>query len=263
MNILEISELICRYDDIIAVKGVSFNVKRGEFLGIIGPNGSGKSTILRSIAKVLKPEEGNIKLNGKSIFKLKAREIARQIAVVPEDTTVNFSFTVLDIVMMGRTPYIGRFELEDRSDLEIARKCMGLTNTLHLEDRFINHLSSGEKQRVMIAQALAQEPEVILLDEPTAHLDINHEVEIFDLLVRLQKKTNLTVIVVSHNLNLASQYCRRLILLRDGKIVKQGKPEEVITEETIKAVYETNVIVGKNPKTKAPHLILLPGDLEK
>lgn len=261
MNILEISELICRYDDIIALKGISFKVKKGEFLGIIGPNGSGKSTILRSITKVLKPEGGKIELNQRNIFKLKARQIAQQVAVVPEDTTVSFSFTVLDIVMMGRTPYIGRFELEDRDDLEIARKCMKLTNTLHLEGRFINQLSSGERQRVMIAQALAQEPEILLLDEPTAHLDINHEIEIFDLLTRLQKKTNLTIIVVSHNLNLASQYCNRLILLREGEIVKQGIPQEVITEENIRGVYRTDVIVQKNPRTDAPHLILLPGDL--
>ncbi len=259
MNILEVCGLVCQYDDLIAVKDVNFSVEKGEFLGIIGPNGSGKSTIMRSIARAIKPTQGNITLNNVDIFSLKAREVAQQVAVVPEDTTINFSFTVLDIVMMGRTPYMGRFELETKDDLEISRESMRLTNTLHLEDRFINQVSSGERQRVIIAQALAQKPKIILLDEPTAHLDVNYELEIFDLLKRLQKESSLTIIVISHNLNLASEYCNKLIFLNKGKIFKQGTPEEVITEKNIKAIYQANVIVKNNPLTKAPYLVLLPG----
>lgn len=262
MNILEVSNLTCRYDDLVAVKNVSFGVSRGEFLGIIGPNGSGKSTILRSIARVLKPTSGRITLNGQDIFNLTTKELARQIAVVPEDTTVSFSFTVLDIVMMGRAPYMKRFELETDNDLEIARRAMKMTDTLSLENRFINELSSGEKQRVIIAQSLAQEPKIILLDEPTAHLDINHEIEIFDLLKRLQNEMGLTIIVVSHDINLASEYCQRLILLKNGEIFKQGKPPDVITEENIEFVYDTKTIVDRNPLTKAPHIVLLPGQLK-
>jgi len=261
MNILEIYNLVCRYDDLAAVKNVSFKVKSGEFVGIIGPNGSGKSTILRSIARVVKPVSGHITLGGTDIFGLGTKELARQIAVVPEDTTVSFSFTVLDIVMMGRAPHLGRFELEKEKDITIARRAMKMTDTLSLENRFIDELSSGEKQRVIIAQALAQDPKIMLLDEPTAHLDINHEIEIFDLLKKLQAEAGLTIIVVSHNLNLAAQYCQRLILLKEGKIFKEGTPEEVITEENIKSVYGAKVLVENNPRTKAPNLILLPGKI--
>jgi iron complex transport system ATP-binding protein len=259
MDILEISNLVCKYNDLVAVNKVSFQVDKGEFIGLIGPNGSGKSTILRSISRVIKPVQGTVSINGIDVSNFNTKELARQMAVVPEDTTVSFSFTVLDIVLMGRAPHLGRFELEREKDLVIARQAMRMTDTLYLEDRFIDELSSGEKQRVVIAQSLAQEPKIMLLDEPTAHLDINHEVEIFDLLKKLQAEIGMTIIIVSHDLNLAAQYCRRLILLKNGEIFKQGNPEEVITEDNIKSVYGIKVLVESNHRTKAPNLILLPG----
>ncbi|MFH1784347.1 MAG: ABC transporter ATP-binding protein [bacterium] len=261
MDILSISQLICRYGNIVAVDGIDFGIKKGEFIGIIGPNGSGKSTILKAIMKSIKPESGNIYLRGTDTKHLKAKQIAQSIAVVPDETHVSFAFTAFDVVMMGRMPYLGRFDFETKKDEEIVEECTRRTGTIDLKERFINELSSGERQRVIIAQALAQEPDIILLDEPTTHLDINHEVGIFDLLKDLKKKMNLTIIAVLHDLNIASLYCDRLLLLKEGKLVIEGSPDKVITEENIGKVYKTDVSVKKHPKFDTPYVMLLPSSL--
>ena len=198
------------------LNGISLAIDRGEIAGIIGPNGSGKTTLLKLLSKVLKQESGSIRLMGRDLASMKHKEIARIVGVVPQGTSIAFSFTVREVVLMGRSPHLGILQMEQEADLKIADNAMGLTDTLELADRNIDELSGGECQRVIIARALAQEPKIMLLDEPTSYLDINHQLEIFDLIKRLNKERDLTVVIVSHDLNMAAEYCDRLILLKDG-----------------------------------------------
>ena len=189
--------------------------------------------------------------------------MAKKMAVVPQETAVNFSFTVKDVVIMGRSPHLGLFQNEGEKDFAVARLAMELTNTYHLADRLITAISGGERQRVIIAKALAQEPKIILLDEPTSHLDINHQIEILSLLRRLNRENNLTIISVFHDLNLASQYCDSLVLMNSGSIFTIGEPDEVLTMENIKEVYGANVLVRKHPVTGRPSVVLLSQDTQQ
>lgn len=255
--VLEILGVKCSYGSVEVLSGVTFSVTGGSFVGIIGPNGSGKSTLLRSVSRVLEPYEGAVMLNGNNIYSLTAREVAREMAVVPQETAVNFSFTVEEVVMMGRSPHLGRLQWEGKRDREIVARAMEYTNTSHLAGRPVTALSGGERQRVIIARALAQEPEIILLDEPTSHLDINHQLEILNLLQRLNREEKLTVISVFHDLNLAAQYCDKLVLLQEGRIFALGTPSEVLTAENIKKVYGTNVLVRQHVITGRPVVMLL------
>jgi len=184
-------------------------------------------------------------------------EAARKMAVVPQETAVNFPFTVEEIIMMGRSPHLGRFQAEGKRDYEITGRSMDLTNTRHLAGRQVTAISGGERQRVIIAKALAQEPELILLDEPTSHLDINQQVEILSLLQRMNREGGLTVLAVFHDLNLAAQFCDLMILLQRGKAYRVGKPEEVLTAGSIEEVYGTRVLVKKHPVTGRPAVFLL------
>jgi len=231
-------------------------VGEGEVLGIVGPNGSGKTTLLRCINMVLKPKAGTVLIDGQDILELDRKEIAKSIGVVPQNSNVRFPFTVLDVVLMGRTPHMERLDRESLKDIEVAKKAMEMTNTEHLADRLIDEVSGGEKQRVIIARALAQEPKILLLDEPTLHLDINHQLELLELIRELSKRNSLVVILVSHDLNLAARYCDRMILLSSGKIHSAGRPSEVLTPENIKEVYQVVVEVSKDPETDAPHILL-------
>jgi iron complex transport system ATP-binding protein len=178
---------------------------------------------------------------------------------VPQDTLIVFEFLVRDIVMLGRIPYLKKFKKEAETDLSAVERAMTLTSTTHLADKFINELSAGERQRVIIAKALAQEPKLLILDEPTSHLDISHQIEIFNLIKRLSTREGLTVLAVLHDLNLASEYCDRLILLSEGRIYTQGSPREVLNYKTIEEVYKTVVIVHENPISKKPYIFLVPG----
>ena len=241
------------------LKDVSFSIAKGEFVGIIGPNGSGKTTFLRVLSGVLRPQEGKVRVCGRDVRSIGRRELAKLLAVVPQETFIVFPFTALEVVLMGRSPHLGRWSLESPEDLSIARECMELTDTEKLADRLITELSGGEKQRVIIARALAQQPEILLLDEPTAFLDIGHQVEIYTLLEKLNRDQELTIILVSQDLNLASQHCRKLALFRDGQIIATGKPEEVLTEKMISEAYNTKVFVGLNELTRAPYVIPLGG----
>lgn len=253
--IIEVREIKFRYSTDWLLNGLSLSVDQGEIAGLIGPNGSGKTTILKLLSKVLKQEDGSIWLMGRDIASMKQREIARMMAVVPQGTSIAFPFTVREIVLMGRSPHLGLLQMERKSDLRIADNAMALTDTLEFADRSIDELSGGERQRVIIARALAQNPKIMLLDEPTSYLDINHQVEIFDLIKRLNSESNLTVVIVSHDLNMAAEYCDRLILLKNGRVYKDGSPVEVITEANIREVYEANVVVSDNAITGAPHII--------
>ncbi|MDO9536809.1 MAG: ABC transporter ATP-binding protein [Thermoplasmata archaeon] len=252
---LEINGIDFHYDSVKALEEITFEVNEGEVLGIIGPNGSGKSTLLRCINRVLEPKIGSVLIDGENISGLDRREIARNIGVVPQSSTIHFPFTVFDIVLMGRTPHLGRLDRETSKDLEIAKNAMTITNTLHLTDRPIDEVSGGERQRVIIARALAQEPKILLLDEPTLHLDINHQLEIIELIKRLARKNRLIAVLVSHDLNLANRYSDRLILLRSGRIFSIGKPEDVVTKENIREVYNIEVDIDHNKKTNSLNVV--------
>ncbi len=201
---LDIRSISVNYGAIKVLEDVSFIAEKGECIGIIGPNGSGKSTLLKTLSKILKPSSGKVVLCDKELERYSAKELAKNMAVVPQDTNIDFDFTCLEVVLMGRNPHMKRFELEGKKDMDIARESMVLTNTWHLRERPLTEISGGERQRVIIARALAQEPSVLLLDEPVSHLDINHQIEILDLVERLKKERGLVVIVVLHDLNLAA-----------------------------------------------------------
>lgn len=240
------------------LEDISFHIRGGDFVGIIGPNGSGKSTLLKNMSRVLAPQGGAIYLAEEDLEKIPRGRLARKIAVVPQETAVNFAFTVEEVVLMGRTPHLGRFQWEGPEDHRIAREAMEATGILPLAQRPITTLSGGERQRAIIAQALAQQPRVLLLDEPTSHLDISHQVEIFELLRVLSQREQVTVIANLHDLNLAAQYCDYLILLSEGRVFALGSPAKVLTPENVEAVYGTEVLVDLNPATNRPWVLIKP-----
>lgn len=257
MEILKVGSLTCGYDGKAIIKDVSFSVKEGDFLGIIGPNGAGKTTLFRAITGVLKPRQGDILYKDREVYKISARNFAREVAVIPQILEIPFGFTVEEFVLMGRFPHVDRFETLKERDYKILEKALTLTDMLSFRERKTFELSGGERQRAILAQGLAQEPHLLLLDEPTAHLDIAHQVQILDLVKRLNKQKNLTVIVILHDLNLASNYCGRLILLKEGKIFREGSPQDVLTYQNIEDVYKTVVVVEKSPVSSKPYVLLV------
>lgn len=252
---LEVDAVSFRYGAIPVLSNVSFSVHPGEFVGIIGPNGSGKSTLLRLLSGAIHPQVGVVRLDGRPLRELSRREAARQIAVVPQETTFTFAFTALEVVLMGRSPHLGRFSLEGPEDVEVARQSMEATDTWQLRSRSMDEVSGGEKQRIVIARALAQQPAILLLDEPTTALDVRHQVDIYRLLQKLHDEAGHTIMLVSHDLNLSARACERLILLDDGKIRSDGLPEAVVEPKTLSDVYETDLQVHTDPLTGAPVVI--------
>jgi iron complex transport system ATP-binding protein len=257
MPIITLDRIGFRYNAGWILKNISCDIRKGEFLGIIGPNGSGKTTLLKVIDGILKPQEGETRINGISGNTIGRDALAKTIAVVAQDFQIIFPVSVHEMVLMGRAPHLSKWRFEGETDFRIAREAMEMTDTLHLKDRSMSALSGGEQQRVLIARALAQQPQILLLDEPTAFLDIKHQVDFFDLVRSLNKNCALTVIAVTHDINLASLYCNRIILMRNGQIHCLGNPEEVIVEENIRDVYETSVSIDKSPVTGRPRLTLL------
>jgi iron complex transport system ATP-binding protein len=255
MVVLTIDGVDCSYGSIKVLENIQFAVESGEFLGILGPNGSGKTTLLRSISRVLKPKTGTIFIGNRDIYKLKPLEVAKQLAVVPQDTPVTFDFTALEVVLMGRNPHMPRFRMESREDFDIAKNSMRLTDTWQFADRTITELSGGERQRVIIARALTQEPQILLLDEPTTHLDICNQLEIMDLIKQLCKTKKLLIIAIFHDFNLAARYCDSIILLKEGKIVAVGESTKTLTSENVKKVFNVDTIVKRHPVTGTLHVI--------
>lgn len=263
MPILQVENLSFSYNGAPVLKDISFVVQAGDFVVIIGPNGTGKTTLLNLIDGILRPREGTIRIDGVPVVEMKRHALAKIIAVVPQGAPMTFPFLVQEVIMMGRAPHLGKWLFEGERDWSIVRRVMEMTDTLTLAGRSMNRLSGGERQRVLIARALAQEPRLLLLDEPTASLDIRHQGEFFDLVKRLNREQGLTVLAVTHDINLASLYCDRLILLKGGSIQMAGPPLEVITEENIQAVYETPVMVDRHPLTGLPRVtpkILCPSE---
>jgi iron complex transport system ATP-binding protein len=257
MVVLSVDGVECRYGSVKILENVNFTVNEGDFVGIVGPNGSGKTTLLKSISRTLKPYKGTIMLDKTEVYSIKSVDLAKQMAIVPQESNIGFSFTALDIVLMGRNPHMKRFQMESETDLAIVRKAMNRTNTWHLADRPINELSGGEKQRVVIARALAQEPKVLLLDEPLTHLDMINQLEIMDLVKELCVKEHLIVLEVIHDLNLAARYCSAILLLKGAKIFAAGPVEHVLTSENIKEVFHVDAIVRKSLVTNSLFVIPL------
>ncbi|MEW6201905.1 MAG: ABC transporter ATP-binding protein [bacterium] len=218
------------------IRDLNFSVREGEIYGVIGPNGSGKTTLLRLLSRVLLPDDGEIRIEGKDLRRYSIQHLARMMAVVPQETTVDFSFTAFDIAAMGRAPYSGRF-ITGRHEKQVIEDSMRTTDTWHLRNRIFNTLSGGEAQRVVIARSLAQKCKILLLDEPTAHLDLKYQSGIFGLLRRLRDEEGITIVLTTHDLNLAALFCDRLFLLHAGRKEVEGTPNEVITHERIKTVY--------------------------
>lgn len=260
---IRMEQVQCGYGTRIVLGGIDLAIKKGEFVGIIGPNGSGKTTVLRAITRMIKPMRGNIYLDDRDIYTLSHGEIAQKIAVVSQSLPV-ITMTVEEFVLLGRVPYYKNLQFfENKQDLVAADKAMRMTDTERLRDHFMSEMSGGEVQLAFIARAIAQEPSLLLLDEPTAHLDITHQVDILDLIKRLNRQYNLSVIIVLHDLNLASEYCDRLVLMDSGKIQKAGTPEEVLTYKEIEEVYHTVVVVEKNPLSGKPFVLVVPEEVKE
>ena len=251
---LDIDRVRFRYAADWVLTDVAFAVAAGAFLGIIGPNGSGKTTLLKVMNGLLRPQAGAVWLNGRPLAGMRRREVARVMAVVPQDAALLFTFTVEEMVLMGRSPHLGRFGFEGKEDFRIARAAMDRTGVLALAHRPYDALSGGEKQRVLIARALAQEPRILLLDEPTAYLDIRHQAGIFDLMKDLNRRQGLTVVAVTHDINLAALYSDEVLLLADGRVFGAGPPEAVVTTENIRGAYGISVLVDPHPATGLPRV---------
>lgn len=255
---LEIQNLTCGYDGKEIIKEVSFSVRKGDFIGIIGPNGAGKTTLFRGLTGILRPFKGEVIYNNTPIRKIPLRQFACEAAIIPQFMEIPFGFTVEEFVFLGRFPHLGRFQSPRPEDFRITEEALVLTDTRQLRLKKIFELSGGERQRIILAQGFAQKPKLLLLDEPTAHLDITHQSWIMDILKKLNKEQGLTVVLTLHDLNLASEYCQRIILFNEGRIFRQGSPEDVLTYQNIESVYKTVVVVEKNPVSFKPYILLVP-----
>jgi len=258
---IEARDIGFSYGTVPVLNDVSFTVETGEIVGIIGPNGSGKTTLLKILSRTLQPQCGSVHILGEDLREIHPRALARQVAVVPQSSSIAFPFRVSEIVLMGRNPYQGRLPFETRTDRRITADAMRATDTFDLADRRITELSGGEMQRVIIARALAQQPRILLLDEPTVHLDLHHQIAVYEILSQLNAEHNMTIVAVSHDLNLAAIHCRRLALLSHGEIVAGGTPGEVVTEENLDRVYGVDVPVTRSDVTGLP--VVLPVSREK
>jgi iron complex transport system ATP-binding protein len=236
----------------------NIDITQGEILGVVGPNGSGKTSLVKLMTGLLDAEQGTVRLQGKDVSTLSPREIARQVAVVSQESHVLFPFTVGELVLMGRFVHQSGWGWESADDLRLARAAMQTMEVDHLAGRTFQQLSGGERQRAMIARALAQQTGILLLDEPTAFLDIKHQLEIYATLKDLNGMRGVTVVLVSHDLNLASQYCDRLLLLHNGRVFCIGTPQDVLTAENLKAVYGCEVLIDAHPVVGTPRITLPP-----
>lgn len=254
MPLLEVRNIHFRYGNRKVLKDITLTAKAGEIIGIIGPNGSGKTTLLRIMDGLLKPVAGDVYINGANIKALKRSDLAKLVALVAQESHLIFPFTVEEIVLMGRSPHLRRFRFETPLDYDIVHEAMRMTDTLDLAARRFQELSGGERQRVRIARALAQEPQIMLLDEFTTFLDMHHQIGLFDLMKTLNATRNLTLVIATHDINMIAQYADRIIMLREGEAHCVGTPESVITHDNILTVYRTEVMIDHNPLTGSPRL---------
>ena len=240
--------------------GVDLQADRGQLVGLIGPNGAGKSTLLRTISGIMRYRSGSVRLEGEDLRSLSPRDVAATLALVPQIAPYTYGFTSIELVLMGRYPHLGRFQIEGREDERIAKDAMRLTETEQFADRTLDTLSGGERQRVFVARALAQQPRILLMDEPTANLDVLHQLKVLDL-VRQLVDDGLTAVAAIHDLNMAARYCDKLVLLNSGRVLAVGSPEDVLTPETIESAFGVKSAVFRDPITGALAISLIgPAD---
>ncbi len=254
--VIEARDIACAYEATPALDGVTLAISAGEIVGVVGPNGSGKTTLLRALDALLQPTRGAVLLDGRDLGGLGRKEVATAIGVVPQGSPPGFGFSAREIVAMGRAPHLHPLASERPDDTATVRQAMERTDTWQLQSRPIDSLSGGERQRVLLARALAQTPRVLLLDEPTAHLDLMYQLEMMALVQSLARD-GLAVVAALHDLNLAAHFCDRLILLFGGRIAAVGTPQEVLTPSTLTAVYGIEVVVEPHPTTGRPHVVPL------
>ena len=239
---------------------VDLNAAHGQMVGLIGPNGAGKSTFLRAISGVLRVQSGNIHLDGADLRTLTSKEVAAGLAIVPQIVPYTHGFTAMELVLMGRYPHLGRFQIEGPGDERIARDAMRLTETEQFAERTLDTLSGGERQRVIVSRALAQQPRILLLDEPTSNLDVLHQLKVLGL-VRQLVDDGLTSVAAIHDLNMAARFCDRLVLLQEGRVLAEGAPEEVLTPKMISQAFGVNAAVYRDPHTGSHAISLIaPAD---
>lgn len=251
---LKIKELKVNLSKKEIVKGIDLAVTSNKFIGLIGPNGSGKSTLLKAVYGVIKPTFGDVFISDKDIKNYNKKSLAKTLGVVSQFNNINFDFKVIDIVLMGRAPYKGLLEQDNKNDYDMALKALSQVGMIDFAQKSFSLLSGGEKQRVILARAITQNPKILILDEPTNHLDIKYQLEVMSIV----KNLNICVLAALHDLTLASQFCDELYVLKDGVIVYNGIPNEVITEKVIKEVYDVESIVHINPTTKKLSIEYLP-----
>jgi len=255
MFAIEVNNLSFSYEQKEVLSNLSVTINAGEFFGIIGPNGAGKTTLLKLIAGLLKTNQGIIRIFGEPLNRIAVNRRAQIISYVPQENYFYFDFTVLDVVLFGRHPYLKEMERPKKNDIDKAIEALKFTDALELKDRNILELSSGERQRVVLARALASEPKILLLDEPTSYLDITHQVEIIRILKKLNQE-GITIVLLSHDINLTSSVCNRLLLLSNGKIAGCDTPEKTINNEIIKQIYNITPHIVLHPDSKKPQIIL-------
>jgi len=255
---LQISQVYFSYLDGLVLHDINLSVRTGEMVGLLGPNGSGKTTLIKLASGILKSGRGEIRLDGSSLSQLSRKSIARSLAVVPQQFHIPYAFTVGEVVMLGRIPFLKPFAEESKFDKQFVANALELVGISELKERRFDELSGGERQKVILAMALAQQPRLLLLDEPIVHLDIAHQVEILELVKGFNVEQGLTVIGAMHDLNLAALYFDRLVLLKEGKVWADGTPAQVLTEDIIRDVFTASVKVELHPVTGAPHIVVIP-----
>lgn len=256
-TILSFEDVHTGYGDREIIRGFTAAFDAGEFVGIIGSNGTGKSTLLKCLSGIIPVTGGKITIEGRDNASLTQRERSRKVAVVPQSFAIDYDFLVEDMVMMGRNPYLGYKDRESTEDWKIVDHAMNISDTKKFRGRLFNELSGGEKQRVIIARAIAQQPDILLLDEPTSALDVHHQIEVMEMIETLNREAQMTVVAVLHDLNLAARYCRRLVMLYNGRVVADGTPKEVIVEHNMELLYDMKMLIRQNAVFEKPEIVPL------
>lgn len=244
-SIIKCGDIVFSYNGREVLSGVDFSVSPGQMVGILGANGAGKSTLLKILSGLLQPKSGSTKYRDEELSKLGRKELAKRLAYIPQDPVFAFPFTVTETVLMGRAPYIGRFEFERESDRELAESAMETVGIMHLKDRLISQVSAGERQLASLARALVQEPEIMILDEPATFLDVRHRTEIMNILIRLKEERGISIVAATHDIFSALYYFEEIKILKDGKVFAEGRTESVVTEENLSRAYGIGVTVKK------------------